>query len=140
GCRVTVWPLLASATASVPFSMTAWVEGEAAGVVVAGAGAGVLFGDPVGLTAGLTGGDGGDGEVAVDVGEADTDGGGLPGEVPVGLGAVDVRDADEHALSRRTAQIPSVGHAGRRGRAGRRCSGLLRPSPGIAHLTVQRSS
>jgi hypothetical protein len=120
--------------------MTAWGEGEAAGLVVAGVGAGVLFGDPAGLTAGLTEGDGlGDGEVAVGVGEADNDGDGLPGEVPVGLGAVDVRDADEHAPSRRTAQTPSTGHARRRGGAGRRRSGLLRPSPGIAHLTLQRS-
>ncbi len=115
--------------------MTAWVEGEAAGVVV-GAGAGVLFGDPVGLTAGLTEGEGlGDGEVAVGVGEADTDGGGPPGEVLLGLGTVDVRDVDEHALSRRTTQTPSGSHARRRGRPRRRRSGLLRPSPGIAHLT-----
>jgi hypothetical protein len=120
--------------------MTACVEGEAAGVAGAGVGAGVLFGDPVGLTAGLTEGDGlGDGEAAVGVEEAVTDGGGLPGEVPVGLGVVDVRDAGEHALSRRTAPTASPGHARRRGRAGLRRSGLLRPSPGIAHLTVHRS-
>jgi len=112
--------------------MTAWVGGGGAGVVVAGEGVGVLFGDPVGLTEG----DGlGDGEVAVGVEEADTDGGGLPGEVPVGLGVVDVTGVDEHALSRRTTQSPSLGHARRRGRPRRRRSGLLRPSPGIAHLT-----
>jgi hypothetical protein len=120
--------------------MTACVDGEGAGVVVAGVGAAVLLGDPVGLTAGLTEGDRlDDGDVAVGVGEAEAGGGGLPGEVPVGLGDVDVRDADEHALSRRTAHTDTAGHASGRGRPGRRRSRLLRPSPGIAHLTVHRS-
>jgi hypothetical protein len=59
--------------------------------------------------------------------------------VPVGLGAVDVRDVDEHALSATTAQTPSVDQARLRGRPGRRRSVPLRPFPGIAHLTVFRS-
>ncbi|HEY2666719.1 MAG TPA: hypothetical protein VGK51_07770, partial [Actinomycetota bacterium] len=116
-------------------------DGEAAGVVGVGAGAGGLFGDPVGLTGGFTEDGGpGDGEVAAGVGEAGADAGGLAGEVPVGLGAVEVRDVGEHAPSRRTAQTPSIGHANRGGRPGRRRCGLLRPSPGIAHLTVHRST
>ena len=135
---MTVWPSLASATATVPFWMTACAEGEAAGAVVAGAGVGVLFGDPAGLTGGLTVGDGlGDGEVAVAVcvGAVDTAAGGLPGEVPVGLGAVDVCDVEEHAPSRRPAHTPIVSKARWRGRCGGRRCGLLRPGSAMCgHL------
>ena len=39
---MTVWPSLASATATVPFTATGCAGGEAAGVVLAGVGAGVV--------------------------------------------------------------------------------------------------
>jgi hypothetical protein len=131
-CRVTVCPSLASATATVPFTTTAWAEGEAADVVLPGVGAGVPFGVTVVLT--VDGLGDGDAPVGVGFGEAVTVTDGLPGEVAVGLVLVDVTGFEEHALSSIAPQRPTTGHTRRRGQSGRRRSSLLRPDQAIAFL------